>query len=203
MRAVATHLTEEGGALSCAAVWSVHHLSYLARLDEVAPLVSTFVPAWSLQVIDYAHGHWAAVTAFTAIDRCAAALGQLLPPKDWGRTYSLSDLNPRKAEKVRPLADFPLLDRWASSANADPEYHLVAGYRHPMVHRSIGATAELDGSTRSELRVKIDGKETRTRANDLVNRANRLAKCWVGRFLELALDPGFPVGAPPVPVPTP
>jgi hypothetical protein len=191
MLAIDKALGDEGSKLAYAAVWSVQHLRYLVGLDSIAPLASTLCPAWSLQVIDYAHGHWAAVTAVTAIDRCAAALGRLLPEKKNGFAYSLADLNQEKSGK-RPLEDFSLVNRWVQGAISDPEYRLVADFRHPMVHRSISATAELGGDSRSELRVMIGGKIESIRVDDLVQRADFLARKWVGRFLELALNPEYP-----------
>jgi hypothetical protein len=191
LKVIADSLDEKGNAFTCWAVWSVSYLRYLAALDRAAPGLPTAIPPITLQVIDYSHGHWATVTAITAIDRCAAALGSLLPAKKGGFAYSLSDLN----GKHRPLATFPLADRWVASVHADSEYGTVKSFRDPMVHRSIRATAELGGSSRSELRIDSGTGPVSVKADDLVRKSLTLAVRHVGSFLATALEPGFPSGS--------
>jgi hypothetical protein len=201
MGAIERRFPTAGGGLlrspSGAASWArfaVEHLYYLADVD-VARTRGPHPNGHTPQTIDYAHGEWATSTALTAIDRCAACLGEGLlgPKKKSEHAYDHRDLKSKaNAEKIAGLS--PTAAGWVESVDRDPEYSVLLAFRNPLVHAYVAATGQVSTgpiTARNALRVDVDGASVSIPVDELVDRCCSFAKLHVERFLQLALSPGF------------
>jgi hypothetical protein len=161
--------------------FGVRNLDYLKDLDEMSQPLSTII-GHTPQMIDYAHGHWAPITAITTVDRCAAALGVKVPKK-----------NPHDLRSIKEHIGKGSLSEnaeiWINSVLNDPEYNFLLNFRNPLTHRAIRATATIGG--RSELIVETNGKLDSIPVNQLVNRSFDFAHEHVGKFLKIGLEQGY------------
>lgn len=86
-----------------------------------------------------AHARWAAVTAYSMVDVCAATVGRIrgigAPPHEAG----FSALQ-KKAGKLGPF-----WKAWVDSVAADPNYRLVTEARHPFVHKGYVEIGGISG----------------------------------------------------------
>src|SRR6266516_5111759 len=72
---------------------AVDGLAYLDDLDAVLDEGDRFATGHDALVVDVAHARWAAGTAMTALDLCAAAIGFLyLPPQAHGKYHDMSSI---------------------------------------------------------------------------------------------------------------
>lgn len=161
--------------------FGVRNLDYLKDLDEMSSKFAPFI-GHTPQMIDYAHGHWAPITAITTVDRCAAALGIKLQK---GLPHDL-----RRIKKFIGKGQLSVnAETWISSVLADHEYDFLLNFRNPLTHRSIMATATIGG--RCELQLKTNGNLVSIPVDQLVNRSFDFAHKHVGQFLKIGLEQGY------------
>lgn len=126
-----------GGEATTHAHWAVRvldELYYLADLDERDARARWAQSGHSSDTVDLAHARWAASTAMTALDLCAAALGfrhQLPRRGSW--VHDVEQLNvPSNRGKLCVNCD-----SWVDRVRADPGYGVLKGVRDPLVHRTL------------------------------------------------------------------
>jgi hypothetical protein len=71
----ARHQVPDAGALFLWAAWTVESLQYLDEID-LAYELDPPAGGHHCDIIDVAHARWATTTSITALDLCAAGLGQ-------------------------------------------------------------------------------------------------------------------------------
>ena len=123
------------------AVECVDGLHYLTDLDEHLIPIDTATPVLghNWQVVDMAHVRWAADSAITALDLCAAVLGRLY----CGITEDKRDLSVGsaraehwKAEHWKALTVAPgEPSKWVAAVRGDDGYKLLLELRHELTHR--------------------------------------------------------------------
>lgn len=153
----------EAAALANWARSTVDGLYYLADLDA-AHVSSTHAQDDRSRAIDLAHIRWAASSALTAIDLCAAAISRK------------EDLGPR-TRKDGSLHELDLLElsnrsgssparTWAKSTMRDPDVKLLIALRNPMVHARLPRLFKF-GAGLSRTHLNADGRGDRE-AGELV-----------------------------------
>jgi hypothetical protein len=123
------------GAREC-----VDALFYLIDLDaEVMPepLEPTII-GHSWEVVEATHARWALVTAITAVDLCAAAIGRLFCNIS-GDAHDLSvrstqmTSNRRRRERLKHIPEGPA--GWLRSVHDDPTFRLLKDMRDRLTHQ--------------------------------------------------------------------
>jgi hypothetical protein len=116
------------------AIECVDALHYLVDLDDhlIPNDVATEVLGHGWQVVDIAHVRWAAATAITALDLCAAALGRLYcGMSGW-------DLSVEKAARNKThwktLAAHEQASGWITAVRGDHRYNELLQLRHALTH---------------------------------------------------------------------
>jgi hypothetical protein len=192
LAAIGARLGADASGLASWARFSVDHLYYLADLDALRTRGAN-PRGHTPQTIDYAHGGWAAGTAITAIDRCAAALGAGLLPHRVARTYDHRELS--QGPTAAALAAQSLeATAWVNSVAADPETGILLAFRKPLVHAYVAATGQVSTgpiTARNALEATVGGQPARIQVDDLVARCCAFAHRHVADFLQRALVPGF------------
>ena len=94
-------------------------------------------------VVDMAHVRWAAGTAVTAIDLCAAALARLHCGTTSSREGSISDFRPDPRNQRRRVALPPAALDWLDSVLADASYGAIKLARDPMTHGKLIRTLQI------------------------------------------------------------
>src|SRR6266536_3793667 len=84
------------------AVSAVDGLHYLEDLDAALPGTRLLPGGHDALTVDIAHARWAAGTAITALDLCAAAIGHLyLPNLPKGKYYDMGSIK-KAMKKAQP-----------------------------------------------------------------------------------------------------
>jgi hypothetical protein len=165
----------ESGALVAWATDSVEALHYLCDVDaEAFGADRTHAP----HIIDAAHVAWSCGTAITALDRCAAALGRVFangPTIRSNGTVHELDVRSLKLPNVGVPSD---VITWLAGVRCDPDYGVVHGARNPMTHARL-----VRNFTMSRQRIQFTVGTGKFEAEDLVQRAARLATSHVEAFL--------------------
>jgi hypothetical protein len=178
---------------------AVDGLAYLDDLDTARGRGARVAKGHDALVIDMAHARWAAGTAMTALDLCAAAIGFLYLPArrdhhyyDMGNVLAVLDKEiavtatssssrppgwpPRKG--VRP---------WIVELSAAADYQLIKAVRNPLTHRTLarnlGITVGGGPQRAARTMLKVDGQPDPVSVHVVVDTATRLAARHVGRFV--------------------
>ena len=186
----------EAGALTAWAVDAVDALHYVCDLDELQYGPGRVLEDYSLPALDLIHVRWATATAITALDLCAAALGQLHEPAEEaatrqprGKRWDLSLRNFTKNE--RRLEWLPSAAQvWVQEVAADPRYILVLNTRNPFTHSRAARRMQEHGlprTVRDRFEIKIGNKTTTVDARELIVHATDLTTAHVERFLTKAV----------------
>ncbi len=155
----------EAGALAHWAKMDAESLVYLADLDDEMIESGPSREARLLSVIDNAHPRWAAVTAISAVDRCAAALARIahLSPSRTNREASMRCFDSKKRRDRLPSWGH----NWVSTVFDDPWYQDLLALRNPLTHgrlpRVIRASTVPDWSGQRDS-LKLEDREIAARA---------------------------------------
>ncbi|MDP3984797.1 MAG: hypothetical protein Q8Q52_07345 [Acidimicrobiia bacterium] len=162
----------------------VRSLHYLLAVDDEA-MDSGEARGWSLEIVDNAHPRWAATTAISAVDRCAAALARVTP--------TVNTTGSREAT-VRWLAAKRLSQlsaggrRWVTSVTADPFHNSLVELRNGLVHRhlrrvvrAVVGQGDWEGQRDSLI---LEGREYHVRG--LIEASRDFADTHVSAFLAAA-----------------
>jgi hypothetical protein len=175
-------------AASCLtwAVAAVDSLHYLQDLDAALPGTRLLPGGHDALTVDLAHARWAAGTAMTALDLCAAAIGHLYRLlRGDGQYHDMGSIT-RAIKKAKP-ADRARASGWINPALADPDFGVVQAVRHPLTHRTVarhlsvtvGAGEQRVGRTLLE----VAGLPAPLPVHELVRRSRGLATRHVGHFV--------------------
>lgn len=118
------------------AVECVNGLHYLADLDDhlVPRDAATNVLSHGWQAVDMAHARWAAGSAITALDLCAAALGRLYCGISGDRRdLSVESVRDKHWETLTTALGNP--SRWIAAVRGDHRYKDLLRLRHELTHQ--------------------------------------------------------------------
>lgn len=136
--AIAQRLSGDVSAPISFAVECVNGLHYLCDIDgQLVPRdAATDVLGHNWQVVDMAHARWAAGSAITAVDLCAAALGRLYCgiSSDDARDLDLDGIKSREHRDVLRAAPGDPAE-WAARVRGDHRYSDLLELRHQLTHR--------------------------------------------------------------------
>ena len=174
--------------LSMWAVWAVESLHYLDDLDASQADYPNAVGAHHADIVDIAHVRWAAGTAITALDLCAAALGRMYC--GWSKKHEPDlryfDLQARAKDAAtlrRALP--PPMSLWVDRVLADGRYKMIQDARnrftHAFMNRSLIRGDE--GGHRSRTQFRDGQSNTSWGSRDIVVAAKECASDHVDRFL--------------------
>ncbi len=178
---------------------AVDGLAYLDDLDTARDGGARFTNGHDALVIDVAHARWAAGTAMTALDLCAAAIGFLYLPArrdhhyyDMGNVLAVLDKEIAVAAtniSSRPLGWPPRqgVRPWIVDLSAADDYQLIKAVRNPLIHRTLarnlGITVGGGPQRADRTMLKVDGQPDPVSVHVVVDTATRLAARHVGRFV--------------------
>jgi hypothetical protein len=155
---VAAGLGDDAGRYASWAVLTVDGLYYLGDLDQASERHQWTAAGHSDDVIDMAHVRWAGGMAITALDLCAAALGERhhipvrtppprpRPSRRWGRRRTPLPAGeaqpPSRVHDVGTLRQHrrELWDgcrRWLRGVTGDNTYNVLRSLRDPMTHSAL------------------------------------------------------------------
>jgi hypothetical protein len=180
------------------ALWTVESLDYLAMLDDETmgpPARSPY--GYGPDVVEIAHTRWAAGSAVTALDLCAAMLAVRhgSRPVD-SHSASLGDFVPKHQrnmdakKRAQDLRDaVPHAARaWISAVWGDPEYQTVRRARNPLTHSSLprlvrGSMGGAQTPERSTL-LPVGPNKAWLSSGELVRKARDIAVQHVAAFFD-------------------
>lgn len=186
-------------ASSCVlwATSAVDGLAYLDDLDTARNGGARVANGHDALVVDVAHARWAAGTAMTALDLCAAAIGFLyLPPRhryyDMGNVLAVLDREiggAATSSSSRPPGWPPRqgVRPWIADLAAAADYQLIKAVRDPLTHRTLARNFGIavgGGPQRVDrTMLTVDGQADPVPVHVVVDTATRLAARHVGRFV--------------------
>lgn len=169
------------GALLMWATLTVDSLYYLTDLDHMYGLPQ-HLDDHEWQVIDLAHVRWAASSAITAVDLCAAGLARRhgIGPKTYKsgaiHEYDLAELASDADQLPQPAGE------WATSTFDDANLLTLKTVRDPTIHARLPRRFSWGPGGTNRTAVDVDGVEHHV--TDLVNLARVTATRIVEGFLE-------------------
>jgi hypothetical protein len=185
---------------------AVEGLAYLDDLDTALDGSARMATGHDALVVDVAHARWAAGTAMTALDLCAAAIGLLYLPART-RYYDMGDVLAALDKEVKVAAASTSASRrpgwpprqgvrpWIVDLTGDPgaalpvdsDFALVMAVRNPLTHRTmarhIGIRIGGGPQRMDRTMLKVDGQPDPVPVHVVVDTAKRLAARHVGRFV--------------------
>jgi len=187
---------------------AVDALAYLDDLDLALDGSARFATGHDALAVDLAHARWAAGTAMTALDLCAAAIGFLyLPPRRRGHYYDMGSILTALDKAIRAAARSSPSSRspgwpprqgvrpWIVDLTGDPHaavpvddnYALIRAVRDPLTHRTlarhIGMTIDSGPHRVDRTMLKVDGQPDPIPVHVVVDTATSLAARHVRRFV--------------------
>jgi hypothetical protein len=185
----------------------VDALAYLDDLDLALDEGTRFATGHDALVVDVAHARWAAGTAMTALDLCAAAIGFLyLSPPRGGRYYDLGNIRAALDKAISAAATSGPSSQgpgwpprqgvrpWIVDLTGDPhaavavndDYALIRAVRDPLTHRTLarrtGITVGSGPNRVDRTMLEVDGQPDPIPVHVVVDTAARLAARHVRRF---------------------
>lgn len=185
----ARHRAPTAGALITWAALTVDSLNYLDEIDREYESNLPVESQWR-GIIDVAHARWAAATAVTALDLCAAGLGRAICRHRGLRELDLEDFAPitrGKPEKIeerklrRGQLPEPALD-WIAAVRRDSRYKMIKRARDGLTHSYKGRRLSAGGPPQ-RLQLKLKEKEIGVR--EFIEGARDCATRHVSAFLQL------------------
>lgn len=178
------------GAFLLWSSWAAESLDYLDDLDQAQGAYPNSVGRHHPDMVDIAHVRWAAGTAITSIDLCAAALGRACCGWNGNREIDLRNfdptINPNRSRVLRGQLPGPALN-WVDAVLADGRYSMIQGARNPLTHswmsRQLSRGAGGGHAERTHFRVANAG--TAIGARDLVVKSRELAQHHFAAFLNI------------------
>ena len=182
--------------LSRWATFVVEEIYYLDDLDSNLNIHPNSAGSHNPDVIDMAHGRWAAGTAITALDLCAAALARQYC--NWTGRNELSlrhfDINAASGKKRKQtLARRGNLPQaaltWVDGVLADPRYQTVLNARHSLTHSRLPRHYYISSGDpnreRMDFGITTNNNQIQIGVRDLVLESRDLAGEHVDRFLRV------------------
>lgn len=185
---------------------AVDGLAYLDDLDAALDGSARMATGHDALVVDLAHARWAAGTAMTALDLCAAAIGLLyLPARK--RYYDMGDVLAALDKEAKIAAASTSASRrpswpprqgvrpWIVDLAGDPgaalpvdnDFALLRAVRDPLTHRTmarhIGITIGGGPQRADRTMLTVDGQPDPVSVDVVVDTAKGLAARHVGRFV--------------------
>jgi len=185
---------------------AVDGLAYLDDLDAALDGSARMATGHDALVVDLAHARWAAGTAMTALDLCAAAIG-LLYLRARKRYYDMGDVLAALDKEARVAAASTSGSRrpswpprqgvrpWIVDLTCDPDaalsvdndFALLRAVRNPLTHRTmarhIGMTIGGGSQRADRTMLTVDGQPDPVSVHVVVDTAKGLAARHVGRFV--------------------
>jgi hypothetical protein len=175
-------------AASCLtwAVSAVESLHYLEHLDAALPGTRLLPGGHDALTVDVAHARWAAGTAMTALDLCAAAIGHLyLPPQAHRKYHDMDSI--RKAIKKAKPAERARASGWIDPAFADPDFGVIQAVRHPLTHRTVARHLSVTVGTGEQAvgrtLLEVARLPSPLPVHEIVQKSRGLATRHVGHFV--------------------
>jgi hypothetical protein len=175
---------------------------YLEKLDDAHPSFGPVPPlgAPRRDLVDIAHVRWATGTAITALDLCAATIGQLFVPPalhPGSKELSLRHFDPAcpprfqadvtgRRDALQPVPDFL---QWVDDTLADPHYIDMHEARNPFTHawlqRHLTGGTDASAGHRDRTKFTVLGTSYQTNAREMVETSAALALDRVRAFIDV------------------
>ncbi len=169
------------GRFASWALWTVQSFDYLPGPD----LPVERADGGGSEVLELARIRWAAASAATSIDLCAALLGiRHLGLHVDGRAAALTHLAGTDAKARANLARLPNpAQSWVTSVQADPGYHTVGLARNPFTHSALARNVHVTiGKTGPREYFAFGPNGTLMSSNEIVETACAVARLHVSAF---------------------
>jgi hypothetical protein len=179
----------EAGALLSWAMWAAEDVGYLDHLDHRAfGGRRRTLYGYHPDVVDLAHVRWAAGSAVTAIDLCAAVLGRNYCHVKGNHQLALAAFVD-KTKGLGLLAQLPGdAQRWVKAVSRDPDFGTVKRARNPMTHsrlpRTIQGGNRKPGPHEQRTSLPVGPNGALVGARDIVLLAKAVAQKHVEYFLD-------------------
>ena len=147
----------EAGALIGHAVWAVDGLHYLMSIDQIAFEGPGQLHGAHTDTVELTHVRWAATSALTALDLCAAALARRSGLYMGNRRAAIQNLNaagPEEAKTIRTQLNPRALD-WVNRVVRDSDYAILRRVRHPLTHSRLTRHISIGGAPASARRLSL------------------------------------------------
>jgi hypothetical protein len=173
-------------------MWAVEGVCYVADLDDLQLSSQRVLNEYNDDDLDIHHARWAATSAITALDLCAAVLGRRHCSVTGSNEFDLGFFNPTPPTTGKPtkaqnrFAQLPpAAQGWVRDVLADADYQMVLDARDPFVHRRLLRIVHAGVGTANLPRTafRIGPKQQEVDSRDLIERARRVAVEHVERFL--------------------
>lgn len=174
------------------ATWTVESLHYLYDLDDIVQQrYPAKVSGHDADIVDIAHVRWATGTAISAVDLCAAALGDLFCGTAQGhRKLDLRSFASTSTSQqvIRRRNSLPAAARtWVDAIEQDQHYSDIHDARNPLTHswlaRSLSPGAAPGHKDRTGFQIRQTEKHVNAR--ELVELSRQLATDQVTAFLDV------------------
>lgn len=171
-------------ALVTWATWTVDSLYYLADLDARVA-AKGITPPHPSHVVELAHARWAASSAVTAVDLCAAALARQLgigpiATKSGDKEFNLWQLKDAASNGQTTGT----AGAWAKSVSADPDLRLLSSIRNPTVHARLPRRLYRGGGGSEREHLRVPGVADPIEVGAVVTLARDTAARIVEDFLD-------------------
>ncbi len=167
------------------ACWAVEGLHYLGDIDRAHTGTRAQVFGHHPDIVDIANVRWATGTAITALDLCAAALGNAFCGNVGSHEMDLRDFESGKIRN-RPKLPAPAL-RWVDAVLNDARYVETHDARNPFTHSWLNRILKVGGPSGAAGRTDfvIRSSKRQTNARHLVEMARDLATDQTVAFLNV------------------
>ena len=182
----ARHQVPDAGALFVWAAWTAESLQYLNEIDRAHELDPP-TGGHHRDIIDVAHARWATTTSITALDLCAAGLGQAFCEHHGRHELKLGNFDPdlrlkrdRREQRAQRRGKLPVAAlNWVDEACRDPRYKTLRQARDSLTHSRLRRHLVLQRRLSLELETGTIG------VRQLVENARDCARDHVAMFLGL------------------
>ena len=181
-RALSQGARGDHSALVIWAVWTVDSLFYLEEIVNADRTDLSLYAPHNPATKAVAHLRWAAGSAITAIDLCAAVAARELGLWTGGNEFDARKLvNKRNDLPAVVVGGWPPdILRWLEDLTMDPDYPIILGARHPLTHARV-----IRHFTTADRSIRIDMGGTLYTTDELIVLARKLATKQVEAFLDV------------------
>jgi hypothetical protein len=181
----AKHRKPNAGALFMWAIWSVESLHYLDDLDKEYDSSRGTIAGHPGAIIDVAHCRWATGTCITALDLCAAGLGNAFCNHPGPPELSVADFGPRARDGKMLRSRLPLVAlQWIDAVRSDRDYERVKDARHWLTHSRVPRHFKLGTGGGRPSRLELEIGSMRLGVRQLIELARDVATKHVIQFLK-------------------
>jgi hypothetical protein len=152
----AKHKSPDAGALFGWTVWAVESLYYLDDLDRHYDSTRDAIGGHPHDIIDVAHCRWATGTCITALDLCAAGLGEVFCEHRGKHKLSVADFDSKARYGKTRRAQLPIAAlNWIDAVRGDHDYKNIKEARRWLTHARMLRHFKLGASGPSRLELQI------------------------------------------------